>query len=102
MNEKFFEPKKPEQQKEKERELSPEEIEQLKRDMEEYQQGLESRIKEIQKALEGALDDETAERLQTELSYLIEQANGFKDFTDAIEDEDYEAITIKPAGEDSD
>ncbi len=82
--------------KSEERKLNPEEIEDLGQDMNQYAEGLNARIKEINtQLLKEGINPEGKSKLETELKELQEQYKGLKDFVDAIENEDCEEITEK-------
>ncbi len=95
MNEKNFEqlntPEEPE------RELSPEEKEELGEEMDEYLQGILERIAEIEEELKIRADDERVKELKAELEELKEQAGGLGEFIEEIPDA--ESITEKPVDE---
>ncbi|MBD3282504.1 MAG: hypothetical protein GF387_02765 [Candidatus Portnoybacteria bacterium] len=75
----------------KEKVLNQEEIEYLGEDMKKYVTALKERIEEIEKELES----KTNEKLKVELEELRIEYEELKDFTEAIEEGDFEEITEK-------
>lgn len=78
-----------------EKELNPEEIEELGGEMGEYVDGLSERIEEIKTELEIITDESRKEELQAELVFLEEQAEGLGDFVEDIKSGEVESIKIK-------
>lgn len=77
-----------------EKELTSEEREGLKSDMNEYLSGLKARIEEIGAEIESAETKEDKEALQIELAELKERAFGLDEFVGDIDEA--ESIKIKP------
>jgi len=77
-----------------EKKLSPEEVEQLECDMNEYTEGLKARIDEIKKRLNDVLEEDKRNNLETELEDLEEQYIGLVDFIDDIDSNNFDEILI--------
>lgn len=84
----------PGSQPEQEKELSPEEREQLKREMSDYLAGLKARIEEIKAEIFATESEEEKEGMTAELAEFKEQAAGLEDFAGAIDEA--ESIKTKP------
>ena len=88
--------KPPDEGKEK-RELSPEEIREEKKIMDEQFQGLLERAKEIKEELEVRVDDEHADELREELKHIEELLDEeWEEFIDEIKDGEVEYFRVWP------
>lgn len=80
-----------------EQKLTPEEINQLGGDMQEYADGLRARIEEIKIELSNpAIEASRTEVLRAEIEELNEQVDGLNEFVSDIEQENYEEIVVRP------
>ena len=77
-----------------EKELNPEEREQLKGEMDEYITGLKTRIDEVRTELMNKPDGKGKKELEEELAELEEEAAGLGEFAGEINEA--ESIKIKP------
>lgn len=79
-----------------ERVLNPEEIGELGSEMNEYTEGLKTRIEEIKAELGGEISEEKGVELESELNELQSEYDGLKAMAQDIESGNFDEITEKP------